>query len=261
MEDGGGAKDSETTAKGEGITFWRQVVDPNTNHAYYWNPQTNEVCWTLPDNAVISADQDNTGGSQPEGEGQYADYYAYYSQTSYGDTEKNPKNSSKSERKSKRSATKKSNSEKPAPEEETPEAVVQPDEEGFVGPTLSPASLPLNPESQSLDEQAGDTVHNGSGDNEPKGKLGVKRKAPPVEEIEISAEVSPDIGPNLRSVAKKPRLKTKVAGNVDGKRSPKKTQVTSPLSKQAEQALRVSINLYGCVCRLPKHVFHVRICV
>ena len=214
-EEGGGTKDSETQAEGEGITFWRQVVDPNTNHAYFWNPQTNEVCWTLPDNAVISADHDNTGSSQQEGESQYADYYAYYSQTYYGNSQKNSKTDSKSERKSKR---KKSNSEKPEPEKEPPEVVVNPGEEGFVGPILPPA------ESKPLDEKAEDTAHSAPGDNEPKMKSGLKRKAPPEEEI--SADVSPDVEPILHSVAKKPRLKTKV---------------TSPLSKQAEQALRVSI--------------------
>lgn len=37
------------------ITFWQEVVDPKTNHAYFWNPKTNEVSWTLPEGGVISA--------------------------------------------------------------------------------------------------------------------------------------------------------------------------------------------------------------
>lgn len=36
------------------VTFWQEVMDPNTNHVYYWNPETNEVTWTLPANGVIT---------------------------------------------------------------------------------------------------------------------------------------------------------------------------------------------------------------
>ena len=45
--------DSEVSTVSE-ITFWQEVVDPTTNHSYYWHPQTNEVTWTLPENGVIS---------------------------------------------------------------------------------------------------------------------------------------------------------------------------------------------------------------
>ena len=36
------------------VTFWQEVMDANTNHVYYWNPDTNEVTWTLPANGVIT---------------------------------------------------------------------------------------------------------------------------------------------------------------------------------------------------------------
>ena len=68
------------------ITFWQEVVDPNTNHSYYWNPQTNEVTWTLPENGVIS-DGTQTHPVDPSLTDEttaYADYYAYYAQTYYG---------------------------------------------------------------------------------------------------------------------------------------------------------------------------------
>lgn len=49
------------------VTFWQEVMDPNTNHVYYWNPETNEVTWTLPANGVISnemASGNETGTGQ-----------------------------------------------------------------------------------------------------------------------------------------------------------------------------------------------------
>ena len=66
-----------------------QVIDPNTNHAYYWNPATNEVCWTLPENGVISDEPlpekgEKAGTSKGAGPSSYADYYAYYAQAYYG---------------------------------------------------------------------------------------------------------------------------------------------------------------------------------
>lgn len=31
---------------------WKQCVDENTNHPYYWNTVTNEVSWTLPEDVM-----------------------------------------------------------------------------------------------------------------------------------------------------------------------------------------------------------------
>lgn len=71
-----------------------QVVDPNTNHTYYWNPTTNKVVWTLPENGVITDDpppsstaQSTDASSAKAGsdtDSTYADYYAYYAQAIYG---------------------------------------------------------------------------------------------------------------------------------------------------------------------------------
>lgn len=36
------------------LSYWQALVDPNTNHAYYWNSLTNEVSWTIPGGGVIS---------------------------------------------------------------------------------------------------------------------------------------------------------------------------------------------------------------
>ena len=63
----GGSNREQTSSQDSQIevTFWQEVMDPNTNHAYYWNPETNEVTWTLPANGVISnevaGDTDDSG--------------------------------------------------------------------------------------------------------------------------------------------------------------------------------------------------------
>ena len=44
------------------VTFWQEVMDANTNHVYYWNPETNEVTWTLPANGVIANEVPCSGG-------------------------------------------------------------------------------------------------------------------------------------------------------------------------------------------------------
>ena len=44
------------------VTFWQEVMDANTNHVYYWNPETNEVTWTLPANGVIANEVPGSGG-------------------------------------------------------------------------------------------------------------------------------------------------------------------------------------------------------
>ena len=38
------------------VTFWRELKDTKTNNAYYWNPETNQTLWTLPENAVITSE-------------------------------------------------------------------------------------------------------------------------------------------------------------------------------------------------------------
>lgn len=43
------------------------MVDPNTNHVYFWNPDTNEVSWTLPEGGVLSVQQ-SAGGEEDDGE-------------------------------------------------------------------------------------------------------------------------------------------------------------------------------------------------
>jgi len=32
---------------------WKQCIDENTNHPYYWNTETNEVSWTLPEEVMM----------------------------------------------------------------------------------------------------------------------------------------------------------------------------------------------------------------
>ena len=51
------------------VTFWQEVMDPNTNHVYYWNPDTNEVSWTLPANGVISNEVTGGMGTEQGGTG------------------------------------------------------------------------------------------------------------------------------------------------------------------------------------------------
>ena len=36
------------------LSYWQALVDPNTNHTYYWNSLTNVVSWTIPGGGVIS---------------------------------------------------------------------------------------------------------------------------------------------------------------------------------------------------------------
>ena len=52
------------------MTFWQEVMDANTNHVYYWNPETNEVTWTLPANGVIANEVAGSGGDGGMGTGQ-----------------------------------------------------------------------------------------------------------------------------------------------------------------------------------------------
>ena len=53
------------------ITFWQAIVDPNTNHTYYWNPETNDVAWTLPPGGVIAAPEG--AGKEKEEPGENVD--------------------------------------------------------------------------------------------------------------------------------------------------------------------------------------------
>ena len=38
------------------ISFWQEVKDSKSGHIYYWNPTTNQVSWTLPENAVLTSE-------------------------------------------------------------------------------------------------------------------------------------------------------------------------------------------------------------
>ncbi len=38
------------------VTFWHELKDTKTNSSYYWNPETNQTSWTLPENAVITCE-------------------------------------------------------------------------------------------------------------------------------------------------------------------------------------------------------------
>ena len=51
------------------VTFWQEVMDANTNHVYYWNPETNEVTWTLPANGVITNEVAGDDGDGDDGGG------------------------------------------------------------------------------------------------------------------------------------------------------------------------------------------------
>ena len=65
-------------------SFWQQVMDPNTNHPYYWNPLTNEVLWSLPEGGVITG-----GGVGGVGEGEEEEYFDFYKESgSSGDYSK-----------------------------------------------------------------------------------------------------------------------------------------------------------------------------
>ena len=65
-------------------SFWQQVMDPNTNHPYYWNPSTNEVLWSLPEGGVITG-----GGVGGLGEREDEEYFDFYKESdSSGDHSK-----------------------------------------------------------------------------------------------------------------------------------------------------------------------------
>ena len=89
--------DTTGTAPAEiSVTFWQEVKDPKTNHPYYWNPSTNEVSWTLPENAVLTSEASERSDEihDPEREelepvpqessNTLSDYYSYYSKSYYG---------------------------------------------------------------------------------------------------------------------------------------------------------------------------------
>ena len=71
------------------ITFWREVKDVKTNNTYYWNPETNQTAWSLPENAVITSEASERSEkiTDPENEDENTDLtkaYAYYAKTLYG---------------------------------------------------------------------------------------------------------------------------------------------------------------------------------
>ena len=224
-EEGGPEKSEERE-----ITFWQEVVDPNTNHAYYWNPLTNEVAWTLPENGVISEDarQMSTETSSTGKETTYADYYAYYAQTYYGvdpssGTAANPEASStaangasqpphktkqqvaKSKKGTKVAKAEKKGAAKPV------EPVLDPSQEGFVWPTLPPNSE----QSERTGNDAGVSLKSDSQHPPtPKGAVGGQRSTRGGHKRKVQ-----DVGesPLVSSVQrmKKPRLQ---AGSPEGEK-------------------------------------------
>ena len=93
------------------VTFWQEVMDANTNHVYYWNPDTNEVTWTLPANGVITNEVAGGGGDDGSGMGTGQDGMEMEKSTGGGggaeSKEKSELVSSQKETAKKSSATKK----------------------------------------------------------------------------------------------------------------------------------------------------------
>ena len=234
-----GTEPAEEESAEEGITFWKQLTDPNTNHAYYWSPKTNQVTWTLPNNGVIADENPNEDPSIVEADNPYAEYYAYYKQY-YGSTQDSGKEEGEQDESAKESETaptastgsvEQSDTGKPnkAKGKESSKKSKKPttETEAFVGPVL-PSHVTVAQPPEEL-----------SGEAESVGRPGTKRKAPSEEQGEASAEGG------LDPASKKPRLKGKsvTASPVGAKKS------LSPQSGLAEQALRVSGTLFDeCVC-------------
>jgi len=42
-----------TASEGEAGGVWHEVLDPNTQHVYYWNQQDNITSWVLPRDATV----------------------------------------------------------------------------------------------------------------------------------------------------------------------------------------------------------------
>ena len=247
------SKDVPSTDQPDQVTFWQKVVDPSTNHTYYWDPATNKVSWTLPDLAVIVNDEQ--GSSEPGEEASdstYADYYAYYAQT-YN----NPSNASGN-------AKTQSTSEQGtgAEQDGTKTQLTQ-------GAISKQNVVALQEGKQSLDSKNIDSVKS-SESKASKTALELKNEQPVLDEL-----ADDFVGPVLSTSASVPGssggLKRKAEGKDEesvgpGEPEVKKARVTvshggasageekvastkkqsSPLmSKQAEQAMRVSV---GCVC-------------
>ena len=229
MDEAGPAEEESAE---EGITFWKQLTDPNTNHAYYWNPKTNQVTWTLPNNGVIADENPNEDPSIVEADNPYAEYYVYYKQY-YGSTQDSGKEEGEQDDSAKESETAPAASTGPvaqgdtgkpnktkAKTKESSKKSKKPtaETEAFVGPVL-PSHMTVAQHSEEL-----------SGEAESIGRPGTKRKAPSEELGEASAESG------LDPASKKPRLKGKsvTASPVGARKS------SSPQSGLAEQALRVS---------------------
>lgn len=215
------------------VTFWQKVVDPNTNHTYYWNTTTNEVSWTLPDYAVIvNEDQSSTEAGEESSDSAYADYYAYYAKAYYNAAESDIKAqpSSKQEASSDQSSAStkevkdlgKDTSDSVKVSDSTgsgheldskksdEEPMLDQNADGFVGPILPAVATFIS------------------------GKSGMKRKATSKEDEETEGSVEPEM--------KKARVVATVGGSEDKVSSKKKQVQSSPgpaMSKQAEQAMRV----------------------
>ncbi|XP_064394564.1 formin-J-like isoform X4 [Halichondria panicea] len=229
------ATDPETkeAVKPEELTFWKQVTDPKSNHTYYWNPRTNQVSWTLPDNGVIA---DNTPDNpvpedtsmEPEADNPYADYYAYYKQF-YGKTDTEASNTeeddeiaeSKTDDESAKSKTDIQSDlvNKTGPKPLSTKKDGDPATEIIIGPLLPPSHVPKDAQSHVTEE--GDVT----------ARPGLKRKACSEEDTEGLTNNS------LDPVSKKQRLKSKAVGAAKKNLSPQ-----IKLSPQAEQALRFQVS-------------------
>ena len=86
-----------TTPNDTPVTFWHEIKDTKTSYHYYWNAETNETTWTLPENAVITsaAAERSDQITDPENEEleleneletneALTNAYAYYAKTLYG---------------------------------------------------------------------------------------------------------------------------------------------------------------------------------
>ena len=214
------------------VTFWQEVTDPNTNHVYYWNQESNQVSWTLPPNGVIANDVDSGTGTGQDGMGTEQDG------TGIGKGGMGTGNSDGTNNKTvstagvTTSSLGKKATKKAAKKMEVDMFEGEPETKAAVGPAKDPSA-----------EQPSDAVTKATvaidngGDGVGEKSSSKKRKASP-----LPAEV---IGHAHEQTAKKQRVsapgdeqKVGGAGESDA--------TTPPVSKQAEQMIRVSV-YYKCI--------------
>ena len=216
------------------VTFWQEVTDANTNHVYYWNQETNQVSWTLPANGVIANDVGSGTGTGQDGMGtdnsmsiDGTNSVATSDVTQKAPTGSGVKSSSKK-------ATKKvvevDMFESPVDQSQT---------EPVVGPVMNPSA------ERPPDAVAKTTVamDDDSGVGEKVSSKKRKASPPPVEadnngRHEDVAVEKMDAESYQQNV-KKQRLSAPVGGEGVGGESSDTT--TPPVSKHAEQMLRVSV--------------------